>query len=112
MQKDEVMISWSRFITEKIQETSSEYCLGCKDGIVSHRDDCYQGNKLKFVLHHFPILIVEVLSIRTFWRSRDSHAEKNSQEEELMEDLEEFLNNQLGKDHTQCRKILNNILSL
>ena len=57
MQKDEVMISWSNFIKEKIQEKSSEYCLGCKDGIVSHRDDCYQGNHLKFILHHFPLLI-------------------------------------------------------
>ena len=41
MQKDEVMILWSRFTKEKSQEKSSEYCFGYKDGIVSHRDDCY-----------------------------------------------------------------------
>ena len=111
MQKDEVMISWSKFIKEKIQEKSSEYCLGCKDGIVSHRGDCYQGNHLKFVLHHFPISIGEVISIRTFWRNRESHVETNPHEEELLEDLEDFLNNKVDKDHMACRKILNNILA-
>ena len=111
MQKAEVMISWSKFIKEKIQEKSSEYCLGCKDGIVSHRDDCYRGNHLKFVLHHFPISIGEVISIRKFWRARESHVETNPHEEELLKELEDFLNNKVDKDHTVCRKILNNILA-
>ena len=111
MQKAEVMISWSKFIKEKIQEKSSEYCLGCKDGIVSHRDDCYRGNHLKFVLHHFPLIIGEVISIRKFWRNRESHVETNPHEEELLKDLEDFLNNKVDKDHTVCRKILNNILA-
>ena len=111
MQKAEVMISWSKCIKEKIQQKSSEYCLGCKDGIVSHRGDCYRGNHLKFILHHFPILIGEVISLRKFWRNRESHVETNPHEEELLEDLENFLNNNVDKDHTVCRKILNNILA-
>ena len=90
MQKAEVMISWSKFIQETNQEKSLEYCLGCKDGIVSHRGDCYWGNHLQFILHHFPIIIGEVISIRKFWRNRESHVETNPQEEEFLEDLEEF----------------------
>ena len=102
MQKAEVMISWSKFITEKIQEKSSEYCLGCKDGIVSHRGDCYWGNHLKFILHHFPLLIGEVIVICKFWRNTESHVEMNPHEEELLEDLEDFLNNKVDKDHMTC----------
>ena len=111
MHKAEVMISWSKFIKEKIQEKSSEYCLGCKDGIVSHRDDCYRGNHLQFVLHNFPISIGEVISIRKFWRNRESHVETNPHDEELLKELEDFLNNRVDKDHMSCRKILNNILA-
>ena len=49
LRKDEVIISWSKIINEKLQDKSSEYCLGCKGNEVSHRDDCYRGNNLKFV---------------------------------------------------------------
>ena len=88
------------------------YSLGCKDGIVNHRGDCYRGNTVKFVLHHFPISVGEVISTRKVWRNRDSHVETSPHKEELLKDLEDFLNNRVDKDHTVCRKILNNILSL
>ena len=118
LRKDEMIISWSGIIKEKIQDKSSEYCLGCKDngckddGLVNHRDDCYRGNNLKFVLHHFPIILREVLSIRKFWKCMEPYVEKNPHEEELMTNIEDFLNNFGDKNHTICRKILNNILSL
>ena len=71
---------------------------------MSHRGDCYGGNNLTFVVHHSPMLIGEVISIRKFW-SRDSHVEKNPRKEELMKDIEDFLNNRVDKDHKTCRKI-------
>ena len=53
--KDAVIISWSKIVHEKLQDKSLEYCLECKDNNGdNHRDDCYRGNNLKFILHHFP----------------------------------------------------------
>ena len=110
-----MIISWPGIIKEKIQDKSSEYCLGCKDngckdnGLVSHRDDCYRGNNLKFVLHHVPIILGEGLSVRKFRRCMEPHVEKNPHKEELMTNIEDFLSNRGDKNHTICRKILNNI---
>ena len=112
--QDEVIISWSKIINEKRQDKSSEYCLGCEgdEEIVSHRDDCYRGNNLKFVLHHFPISLREALAIHNFWMCAESYMGKNSYEKQLMTSIEDFLCNRGDKNHTICRKILNHILSL
>ena len=40
-----------------------EYRLGCKGEEVKHRDNCYHGNNVKFILHHFLIIVADVMCI-------------------------------------------------
>ena len=110
LQKDEVIISWSKIVNEKLQDKSSEYCLGCRGNEVIHRDDCYRGNNLKFVLHHFPIILKDVLAIRKFWKCAE--IEENPYEEQMIKCVDDFLHNNGDRNHTICQKILSNILSL
>ena len=79
---------------------------------MSHRDDCYRGNNLKFVLHHFPIILKDVLAIRTFWTCAEPYMEKNPYEEQLIKCVDDFLHNKGERNHTICQKILSTILSL
>ena len=58
---------------------------------MSHRDDCHRGKNFKFVLHHFPIILTEVLSIHKFWKCMEPHVEKNPKKEELAEKLLKFI---------------------
>ena len=110
LRKDEVIISWSKIVNEKLQDKSSEYCLGCRGNEVIHRDDCYRRNNLKFVLHHFPIILKDVLAIRKFWKCAE--IDENPYEEQLMKCVDDFLHNNGDRNHTICQKILSNILSL
>ena len=96
--KDAVIISWSKIVHEKLQDKSSEYCLECKDNNGdNHRDDCCRGNNLKFILHHFPIILKDALSICNFWMCSESYMEKNPYEGQLMTCIEDFLCNRGNK---------------
>ena len=110
LQKDEVIISWSKIVNEKLQDKRSEYCLGCRSNEVIHRDDCYRRNNFKFVLHHFPIILKDVLAIRKFWKCAE--IDENPYEEQLIKCVDDFLHNNGDRNHTICQKILSNILSL
>ena len=89
--KDETILLWSTLIKEKIREKSIEYCLGCKGGDEKHRDDCFHRNTVKFALHHFPIIVADVLCIHTFWREIEPSEKSNPYENELLKSLEDFV---------------------
>ena len=109
--RDEMIILWSGLLKEKIREKSMEYCLGCKGEEVKHRDDCYHGNNVKFILHHFPIIVADVMCIHNFWREIEPPENPNPYEDELLKSLQDSVKNRSDNKQFICRKILHNILA-
>ena len=103
--KDEMIILWPGLLKEKIQEKSMEYCLGYK-GDERHRDDCYHGNAIKFLMHHFPIIVADVLCINNIWRRIEPLEKSKPHGMELLKCLEDFVTNGYSKEQLICRKIL------
>ena len=88
--RDEMIILWSGLLKEKIREKSMKDCLGCKEEEVKHRDDCYHGNNVKFILHHFPIIVAGVMCIHNVWREIELPENPNPYEDELLKSLKTF----------------------
>jgi len=88
------IIADGKLMHEKMFYRSAEYCSICQEiyseatehiiqmhwdliykklGVNQvHRDDCFVGNILNFILHHFPFIVVHIAHIHGFWKEKPS----------------------------------------
>ena len=62
--------------------------LGVNQG---HRDDCFVGNTIRFILHNFPLIFVDISHIHSFWKEKPYIT--NESEEMVLKTLRDFVKN-------------------
>ena len=57
----------------------------------AHRNDCFIGNNIRFILHHFPIIVADITYIHDFWKEK--HYITNENEEIVFKILRDIVKN-------------------
>ena len=102
----------ANLIHEKIFDQSVEYCSGYQaiyskaaehirkmhsgdliyerlDVSQTHRDDCFVGNNIRFILHHFLFIVADLSHIPSFWQEKPYIINVN--EEMVLKNLRDFI---------------------
>ena len=124
----QTIVQTASLIHEKIFPKSAEYGFGCQaiyseatdhirkmhsgDLIYKnlevdqvHKDDCFDGNNIRFILHHFPLIFADISHIHSFWKEKPYIT--NEREELVLETLKDFVK-YYDHIHEQliCRQLL------